>query len=236
MVRPMQGPNGAGMPVPMGMPQGASAQASKAPKVKRMQAYAAELECSEKETRHWMHKWCVENNGGKLAELPPILEGTGLQPTLPNIMGQAAQKFAGNLCMGVRPIQECQVEGKKQYWQKGDYVWRTYGKVFADIENAACGLYKLPGIGEMRMQKRQVVAALLAETSQEWMIAAQAALACGLTLTTVCKFESRRFRNIHIMFVNFLVLHIARLPGNKLYCLYAHELKSKCFDRRHLGP
>ena len=35
------------------------------------------------------------------------------------------------------------------------------------------------------MAKKQVVAALLAETSQEWMIAAQASMSCGLTLTTV---------------------------------------------------
>ena len=49
----------------------------------------------------------------------------------------------------------------------------------------AKGLYQLPGIGDKRVAKKQVVAALLAETSQEWMISAQASMMCGLTLTTV---------------------------------------------------
>jgi len=147
---------------------------------------AAELECAEKETRHWIHKWCVEQNGGKLAEIPPILQNTKLTPTVPNVMMMAAQKHAANKCMGVRDIEECMVEGTKTFWKKSAaYRWRNYGAVYNDMQCAARGLYKLPGIGEKRMQKRQVVAALLAETSQEWMIAAQAALGCGLTLTTV---------------------------------------------------
>jgi len=151
-----------------------------------MLTYAAELECAEKETRHWIHKWCVEQNGGKLAEIPPILQNTKLTPTVPNVMMMAAQKHAANKCMGVRDIEECMVEGTKTFWKKSAaYRWRNYGAVYNDMQCAARGLYKLPGIGEKRMQKRQVVAALLAETSQEWMIAAQAALGCGLTLTTV---------------------------------------------------
>lgn len=52
-------------------------------------------------------------------------------------------------------------------------------------QTQARGLYLLPGISEKRTAKKQVVAALLAETSQEWMIAAQASMTCGLTLTTV---------------------------------------------------
>lgn len=58
------------------------------------------------------------------------------------------------------------------------FYWRSYGQVFDDIQNAAKGIIKLPGIGEKRMQKQQVVAALLAETSQEWMISAQAGIKC----------------------------------------------------------
>ena len=46
-------------------------------------------------------------------------------------------------------------------------------------------MYSLPGIADKRKKKQQVVAALLAETSDEWMISAQAALACGITITTV---------------------------------------------------
>ena len=179
---PMLGMSGGGFPGCM--PRQASA--GPAAKVKRMLTYAAELECAEKETRHWIHKWCVEQNGGKLAEIPPILQNTKLTPTVPNVMMMAAQKHAANKCMGVRDIEECMVEGTKTFWKKSAaYRWRNYGAVYNDMQCAARGLYKLPGIGEKRMQKRQVVAALLAETSQEWMIAAQAALGCGLTLTTV---------------------------------------------------
>ena len=151
-----------------------------------MLTYAAELECAEKDTRHWMHRWCVEQNNSQLAEIPGILKGTGLKPTVPNVMMMAATNHAKKKCMGYRDIQECIVEGTKTFWRKApEYTWRTYEEVYVDIQCAGRGLYKLPGIGEMREQKQQVVAALLAETSSEWQIAAQAALACGLTLTTV---------------------------------------------------
>jgi len=62
---------------------------------------------------------------------------------------------------------------------------RTYTQIYTDVEAAAKGLFQMAGIGEKRRQSKQVVAAIMAETSQEWMISAQAALACGLTLTTV---------------------------------------------------
>jgi long-chain acyl-CoA synthetase len=151
-----------------------------------MLTYAAELECAEKDTRHWMHRWCVEQNNSQLAEIPDILKDTGLKPTVPNVMMMAAKKHAKNKCMGYRDIQECIVEGTKTFWRKApEYTWRNYEKVYDDMQCAGRGLYTLPGIGEMREQKQQVVAALLAETSSEWQIAAQAALACGLTLTTV---------------------------------------------------
>ena len=130
-------------------------------KVLRMQTYAAELECSEKDTRHWIHRWCVEKNGGQMAVIPPILNGTGLQPTVPNCMVMAAQKHAQRNCMGLRPIYKCEVEGKKQFWQKGPFQWRNYGEVFGDVQAAAKGLYQLPGIGDKRVAKKQVVAALL---------------------------------------------------------------------------
>ena len=71
-----------GMPIQM-LPPGMGAPVSNqtsgkssgpGPKVKRMQTYAAEIECSESETRHWMHRWCIDQNGGKLATIPPILQ------------------------------------------------------------------------------------------------------------------------------------------------------------------
>jgi len=162
-----------------------SAALAPPPKVLRMQTYAAEIECSEPETRHWMHRWCIEKNGGHLALIPPTLIGTDLQPTVSNLFKVAAQKYGSNNCMGVRKIEMQHIEGKKQYWQKGAFAWRTYTQIYTDVEAAAKGLFQLAGIGEKRLQSKQVIAAIMAETSQEWMISAQAALACGLTLTTV---------------------------------------------------
>jgi long-chain acyl-CoA synthetase len=122
--------------------------------------------------------------------IPDILKGTGLSLTVPNCISVAAVKHSKLKCMGVRPIHRCVNEkgsdGKnKQFWNKGKYEWRTYSEIYNNIQNAACGLALLPDIQDQRLMRKQVVAALLAETSQEWMIAAQAALACGLTLTTV---------------------------------------------------
>jgi hypothetical protein len=51
-------------------------------------------------------------------------------------------------------------KGKKIFWQKGPYVWRTYEEVYHDIESAAKGLLKL--LGDKRQQNKQVIAALLA--------------------------------------------------------------------------
>ena len=48
------------------------------PQVVTLSTYAAELECNEPDTRHWMHRWCVDENGGQLALEPPILKGTDL--------------------------------------------------------------------------------------------------------------------------------------------------------------
>jgi long-chain acyl-CoA synthetase len=122
--------------------------------------------------------------------IPEILKGTGLSLTVPNCISVAAVKHSKLKCMGVRPIHRCVNEvgsdgKKKQFWNKGKFEWRTYSEIYNDIQNAAHGLALLPDIQEQRLMRKQVVAALLAETSQEWMIAAQAALACGLTLTTV---------------------------------------------------
>ena len=52
------------------------------------------------------------------------------------MMRKAAEKHKDRKCMGVRTIEECLVEGKKQFWRKGDYAWRTYGDVFADVDRS----------------------------------------------------------------------------------------------------
>lgn len=65
-------------------------------KVVRTQTYAAELQCSEADTRHWINRWCMEKNDGQLAYMPPILIGTGLEPTVPNVFKTAAKKHRSN--------------------------------------------------------------------------------------------------------------------------------------------
>eukprot|EP00286_Rhodomonas_abbreviata_P027977 CAMPEP_0181305632 /NCGR_PEP_ID=MMETSP1101-20121128/9842_1 /TAXON_ID=46948 /ORGANISM="Rhodomonas abbreviata, Strain Caron Lab Isolate" /LENGTH=779 /DNA_ID=CAMNT_0023411579 /DNA_START=176 /DNA_END=2515 /DNA_ORIENTATION=+ len=191
MMQPgMMQPNkqGANPPVAAPAAKGAPADGPSWMKVKgEMSAYAAELVCEEPDTRHWVHRWCLDPKGGngQLAKTPKILQGTGLECTIPNCMSVSAKKNGNSPCMGARQITECVVDGKKQYWMKGDFVWRNYNTVFQDIQAAASGLLQLPGVSEKRAAKKQVVAALLAETSQEWMIAAQAAMACGITVTTV---------------------------------------------------
>lgn len=56
---------------------------------------------------------------------------------------------------------------------QGDFAWRTYEQVYADMQAAAKGVLQLEGIQQKRVEKKQVVCALLAETSAEWMISAQ---------------------------------------------------------------
>jgi len=87
--------------------------------------------------------------------------------------------------MGTRPINECIVEGNKQYWSKGDYEWRSYGEVHADVQAAARGVMELSGIKAKREAGQECVAALLADTSGEWQISALSVLQCGITITTV---------------------------------------------------
>eukprot|EP00961_Rhodomonas_salina_P100453 1350753-Rhodomonas_salina.2 len=86
--------------------------------VKQMMTYAAEIECAEVDTRHFVHRWVVDQNNHQLAKVPKILEGTGLPCTLPNCMSVSAKNNAQRQCMGVRPITECIVDGKKQFWKK----------------------------------------------------------------------------------------------------------------------
>ncbi|CAE8742157.1 unnamed protein product [Polarella glacialis] len=103
----------------------------------------------------------------------------------------ACQTYASNACMGTRPVNLCTFEGKKQYWTKGPYSWKTYAEVHRDVVAAARGLLLLPGIKEMRDEKqafRQVqecVVAILADTSADWQISSLAAMQVGLTITTV---------------------------------------------------
>jgi len=146
--------------------------------------YASELECNERDTRHWRHIWCMDANKGELAMRPPILPET-VQMTVPAVLSAAAQKFPMQEIMGTRPITECMLDGKKQYWTKGPYEWKLYKDAHAEIQAAAQGLLGLPEVMSHREKGEQCVAAILAETSAEWQISAQACAQCGIILTTI---------------------------------------------------
>jgi len=152
--------------------------------VKGRMTYAVELECDEADTRHWRHPWCYDKNGGELALRPPILSQDD-PPTIPNCINGAVAKFGKAPCMGTRTITECAFEGKKQFWTKSDYAWKTYEEVGKDITAAAQGLMNIPDIKAQREAGKQYIAAVLADTSAEWQMSAQACLQCGITLTTI---------------------------------------------------
>lgn len=147
--------------------------------------YAVEVECSEEGTRHWRHPWCHDKNGGELSLLPPLLKETGLAPTIANCISASAAKYGPSPCMGTRPIKECTIEGKKMYWSKSDYDWKTYKQVYDDINSVAAGLLNLDFVRARRDAGNECIVAMLAETSADWQTAAQGCLKCGITLTTV---------------------------------------------------
>jgi long-chain acyl-CoA synthetase len=153
------------------------------PPVKKSYTYANELECSDENTRLFVHP-CVHKGSGKLADVPPILQGTEEEPVIPNMMKRAAEKFQNEPCMGTRDIEVCTIEGKKQFWRKGDIKYKTYQQVFSDVEKIAKSLIGLPGVKELR-ESNKCVAAILAETSAEWQMSAQASFKLGIPITTV---------------------------------------------------
>jgi len=80
--------------------------------------YAVEVECTDADTRHWVHPWCFDNNNGELARVPDIL-GSGMEANISNLFKAASEKFPDEKCMGTRPIEVCKVDGKKIFWKKG---------------------------------------------------------------------------------------------------------------------
>lgn len=146
--------------------------------------YSVELECDEADTRHWRHPWCMDKNQGQLAALPPLLEHSNQPHTIAGMFNVAAEKYADRPMMGTRTIIEEKIEGKKKFWKKSDFEWKTYKEVHKSVQEAASGLLTLPGVEEKRKQGK-CVAALLADTSAEWQMAAQSAFQCGITITTI---------------------------------------------------
>jgi len=154
-----------------------------APKVLRELDYAVEIECSEPETKHWRHPWCINKNGGMLASKPSFIPNDK-PATIPTCFDQAAQNFAQDPCMGTRSIEKCVKEGGKIYWYKGQYTWRTYQEVHSDVQSVAKGLLGLDQVKELR-QGDKCIAGILADTSADWQVAAQAAFQVGIPITTV---------------------------------------------------
>eukprot|EP00928_Gymnodinium_smaydae_P088714 TRINITY_DN72777_c0_g1_i1.p1 TRINITY_DN72777_c0_g1~~TRINITY_DN72777_c0_g1_i1.p1 ORF type:complete len:731 (-),score=125.46 TRINITY_DN72777_c0_g1_i1:284-2476(-) len=161
-----------------------SLQMSGAPEPKNRLTYAVELPCSEPDTRHWRHPWCYAHNGGELALVPPLVASLGKPCTIAGAFDACAERYGGNPMLGTRRIEEETLEGKKRFWKKGPYEWKSYYEVYKEVRAAASGLMALPEILELRKEKK-CVAALLADTSAEWQTAAQAAFQCGIPITTV---------------------------------------------------
>jgi len=152
----------------------------------RIGPYAVEIECDEKDTRHFMHPWCLDSNGGQLALVPPNLQATGEAATIPNMFKNAAASFATESCMGTRPIEKCTIDGKKMFWKKGPPVWKNYKEIYEDTRNLARSVISLPGIQELRAQGgEKCIVAVLADTSAEWQTSAQASFLLGMPVTTV---------------------------------------------------
>jgi long-chain acyl-CoA synthetase len=152
-------------------------------KEKARSTYAVELECSEPDARQYVHPWVMDNNGGELALVPPLL-GPNEAATIPAMFKSAAAKFANEKCMATRSIEMCTKEGKKQFWKKGPPVWKKYSEVGNEVDSLAKAIISLEGIEALRTSG-QCVAAVLADTSAEWQTSAQALFQVGMTVTTV---------------------------------------------------
>lgn len=151
--------------------------------IKNKLPYAIEIDCNENATRHWRHPWCFDQNEGKLASRPAFLPAT--EPgTIASCFNEAAKLYAKDDCMGTRPIEKCKVEGKKIFWTKGPFVWKTFAEVHSDVQAASKGLLSLAGVTAKR-QGGKCVAGILADTSAEWQMSAQAAFQVGIPITTV---------------------------------------------------
>uniref|UniRef100_A0A7S4VK93 AMP-dependent synthetase/ligase domain-containing protein n=1 Tax=Alexandrium monilatum TaxID=311494 RepID=A0A7S4VK93_9DINO len=105
--------------------------------------------------------------------------------TIPTLFYESAEKFKTKRCMGTRTITECTVDGKKVFWKKGPIDWKTYAEVGAMVDAAASGLIALPAVKAMKEAKARCVGGVLADTSSEWHMSAQAMYQLGMPITTV---------------------------------------------------
>jgi len=166
-------------------------------KIAKKLGYALEeiLEGPEAEnTKAYVHPWVYEYNEGALAQFPDnVSASVGQQQTITHMFQETCKKNAGSPCMGTRQITEANAkkvekEGRTRTfysWKKGPYEWETYAEVGEQVNSAAQSFLKALDMKNTRADGSKKVAALLAETSASWMKSAQAAMASGLTITTV---------------------------------------------------
>jgi long-chain acyl-CoA synthetase len=153
--------------------------------------YALELKDDEENTRSFVHPWVYERNKGNLAAFPKgiVDPKNPATQTIPYLFANACTQYATLEAMGSREILESTgtPHGSRTFykWKKGPFVWDTFGSVGKKVKSAAASLYKTLDGQTRREDGSPKIAALLAETSAEWMMGAQAALACGMTITTV---------------------------------------------------
>lgn len=158
--------------------------ATNAPGVKAKLTYAVELECDNANEKHYRHPWCYEKNNGNLAELPPQLP-QGMPGTIPSLFKNSVKQNSSSKCMGTRRVLECRIDGKKQFWNKSPIEWQTYAEVGASVQAAVSGLLALEAVKEKKQSGSQCIGAILADTSAEWHMSAQAMYQLGMPITTV---------------------------------------------------
>uniref|UniRef100_A0A7S4RJ72 AMP-dependent synthetase/ligase domain-containing protein n=1 Tax=Alexandrium monilatum TaxID=311494 RepID=A0A7S4RJ72_9DINO len=158
--------------------------AANADKIEARMTYAVELKCNNPDERHYRHPWCYDKNEGKLAEIPDMVP-LDEPATIPTLFKEAVKKFTNKRCMGTRPIVECKMDGKKMFWKKGPLTWETYSGVGAMVQAAASGLLALPTVQAKKEDKVECVGGILADTSAEWHMSAQAMYQLGMPITTV---------------------------------------------------
>jgi len=80
---------------------------------------------------------------------------------------------------------ECRIDGKKQFWNKSDIDWQTYADVGDSVKAAASGLLSLSAIKDRKESGTTCIGAILADTSAEWHMSAQAMYQLSMPITTV---------------------------------------------------
>jgi len=201
--------------------------------------YAYEIDCKgdqggaeeagpEPNTRHYVHRWVIDEGEGKLALLPPVLKGQAA--TVPALFDAAAAKFPNNPCMAYRQIEECVYRKDEKSgrtfmsWTKGPYIPISYKDVQTSVHNAAKGLRGLKNVVQ------DSVVALLATTSHEWMIGAQASLKAGLSITTVYDTLGHDAMLYGLKQTKAKVIFV----DNENYSTLLEPVLSKCEDIEHI--